>query len=458
MTMLAGRRPTSAGHRMPPGVAGTPAVLVAAVAAVALGAGIAHSAAAAAAVTIALAIGTALVRAGPFEIAQASLATLPWLIVFDALIPAQLRTLVTVFAVIVLLVAVSPLTFRRPAILGAAAVFGSVVIAHAIYATNPEQFIQAAKYAVFPAMSLAVLSGRASELLPGARTMLLASGMAALFVHLAIVTAGLGSVGTYYDVGEKLGYAGAIPHEMALLAVIVAAAGLVTAERVPAKIMFFAVGAVPAVLTGVRSALLAIVLILLTYAVQTGFSPRTLAVLAGIVLMAFASGATQTVTGRFSGETGELSSVSSVGSGRGSIYEVALDGWSASGPAGWVFGAGMRSVAIFSLEQLGVALVGHSDLIDVGVQLGLVGLVAWLLIWAMLFSGHLRVMVLLPIAAYAAVNGSIEYVGPLTVGLALAAACVEPSRRAGDAPGGEIAPPRRGEPATRGATELADDQ
>ncbi|MDQ3719331.1 MAG: O-antigen ligase family protein, partial [Actinomycetota bacterium] len=425
-------------------------------AAVALGAGVAHSSAAAAGVTIALAIGTALVWTGPFGIAQASLAALPWLIVFDALIPAQLRTLVTVFAVIVLLVALSPLTYRRPAILGIAAVFGAVVIAHAIYATNSEQFIQAAKYAVFPAMSLAVLSGRATELLPRARMVLLASGVAALLVHLAIVTAGLGEVGTYYGVGEKLGYAEAIPHEMALLAVIVAAAGLVTAQRVPAKVMFFAVGAVPAVLTGVRSALLAIVLILLVYAVQTAFSPRTLAVLAGIVLMAFASGAAQTVTERFNAEA-EFSSVSSVGSGRGAIYEVALDGWRASGIKGWVFGTGLRSVALFSLERLGVELVGHSDLVEVGVQLGLVGLVAWLLIWAMLFTGHLRVVVLLPVAAYAAVNGSIEYVAPLTVGLALAAACVQPSpRAAGDlGGGGEMSPRRRGEPAARGATGLA---
>ena len=88
----------------------------------------------------------------------------------------------------------------------------------------------------------------------------------------------------------------------------------------------------------------------------------------------------------------------------------------------------MRSIADAQLEEFAAAFVGHSDVIEVGVQLGVVGLLGWLLIWLGLLRARLSAFVLLPIATYAVISGTIEFVAPLTVGLVLAAACREQGR------------------------------
>jgi hypothetical protein len=78
------------------------------------------------------------------------------------------------------------------------------------------------------------------------------------------------------------------------------------------------------------------------------------------------------------------------------------------------------------LEETGTKVVGQNDLIEVGVQLGLIALAGWLLIWIGLLRARLKSLVLIPIAVYAVTNGAIEYSDSLVYGLALAAACATP--------------------------------
>jgi len=371
----------------------------------------------------------AIVRFGRIGLVVPPLMLLPWMVVFDDFIPPLLRTFTTAAAAAALLIAVSPLRFHTRLVPIGATVFLAVIAVHVLAAETGEQLVQAAKYVILPAVALAAGSVGAADVLPRLKTPLLGSSVAALGVHMALVTAGLGSTGSYYDAGEKLGFAGVIPHELALLGVIVAAAGLTT-ERTWTQIGCFAMGAVPAVLTGVRSALLAAALILLLFMVEQRVRPRTVTIVAGIFAIGFLTGAFETVTARFAAEADELGSLSSAGSGRGSIWTVALSGWGDGGPLAWLFGSGLRSVAEFEVLELGQAFVGHSDVIEALVQLGLVGFAAYVAIWAGLLGSRLRSLVLVPLLVYAAVNGAIEYVAPLAIGITLAAACRRPSDKA----------------------------
>ena len=330
---------------------------------------------------VAVAAVAGIARFGRLLPVQLTLVTLPWLVVFDELIPPLLRTLMTAAAAIALLAYVAPLSYDRWMTWTGAVVFVAIVLAHGVFAVHGEQLIQAAKYLIFPAIALAVVSRRGRELLPGIRDVLLASALAAMAAHLVVALLGLGSSGTYYGVGEKLGFASRSPAEMSLLAVVVAGAGLASTQRSDLRIAFFALGALPAILTGVRAALISVILIFFLYAVRSRLSIRTVAAVAVAVAVFFVSGAVETVTSRFTKEASSYSSVSSVGSGRGAIWDAALTNWAEAGPQGWLFGTGLRSVAYAQLEEFGVAFVGHSDVIEVGAQLGIVGLLGWLLIW-----------------------------------------------------------------------------
>ena len=122
-------------------------------------------------------------------------------------------------------------------------------------------------------------------------------------VHLAIIGAGLGSTGTYYGIGEKLGFAPTIPTELSLTAVVVAAAGLVSARRVSLQVAFFALGALPAILSGVRAGLLSVVVVLLIYLLSSRLSARKIAIVVAAVVLVFVTGASDTITAHSAGWT-----------------------------------------------------------------------------------------------------------------------------------------------------------
>jgi hypothetical protein len=374
----------------------------------------------------AIGLGATALRVTRLGAVELLLGALPWLVVFDGLLPALLRTFVTAAAALALLLLAAPLRYRQ--ILGpvAAGLFVAVIAGNALLATDPDQLEQVAKYMIFPAVALAVLSERAQQELPRARNFVLGSCLAALAVHLGIVAAGLGETGTKYEIGEKLGFGRGIVHEMTLTFVVVAAAGLVSSRRLPAQLGFFALGAVPAMLTGVRSALLALLIVVIIYIVRSRFDRRAMALVVALVIAAFASGAAAIVQERFAKESRTETSFASAGSERGAIWSVAVTPWWNAGPPEWLFGTGLGSVEAAEIRELGTPFAGHSDLIEVGVTLGLVGLLAWASIWVALVRAPLESIVLVPLIVFAVVNGSMLYVAPLTLGLAFSAACRAP--------------------------------
>ncbi len=371
----------------------------------------------------AAAVAIRLTRLGIVEL---SLGALPWLVIFDALMPSLLKTFVATVAAAAMLWLAVPLRYQRYLGPVVAVLFIVVLFAHVLFATETDQYTQFAKFLVFPAICLAVLSERGQEELPKARNFLLASCLAAMVVHLGIVGAGLGQTGTKYEIGEKLGFGRGILHEMALTFVVIAAAGLVSSKRILLQASFFALGAVPALLTGVRSALLALLVVVLIFVVRSHLSRRSLATVLVILIAAMASGGIQIVQNRFNQESKQETSLSSAGSGRGEIWKAAAEPWWNAGPPQWLFGTGLRSIEKQELRDLGKVFIGHSDLVEVGVQLGIVGFALWALLWFALLRSPLENILLVPLIVYSVVNGSIEYVAPTALGLAFAAACRPP--------------------------------
>jgi O-Antigen ligase len=394
--------------------------------AVATGALLVRSPAAGAALVGAVGIGALASRLSRLGAVELLVGALPWLVVFDGLLPSLLKTFITTAAAIALLGLATPLRYRRYLGPVAAGMFVAVVLGHAIFATESDQYIQVAKYMIFPAVALAVLSERGQELLPNARNFILGSCLAALTVHLGIIAAGLGQTGTKYEIGEKLGFGRGIVHEMTLTFIVVACAGLVSSRRLSLQLAFFALGVVPALLTGVRSALLALLVVIVIYTVRARFDRKAVTLVVVLVLVAFASGGAKIVAERFAKESKSETSIATAGSERGAIWTVAVTPWWNAGPPQWLFGTGLGSVEAAEIRELGTPFFGHSDLIEVGVTFGLTGLFAWGLLWFALLRSPLESIVLVPLIVYALVNGSMLYVAPLTLGLVFSAACRAP--------------------------------
>ncbi|MGI8660808.1 MAG: hypothetical protein ACR2LH_07210, partial [Thermoleophilaceae bacterium] len=224
--------------------------------------------------------GTVVLNASRLLLAQALLVALPWLVVLDSVVPEMTRSLASIAAAAALLALTWPLRYPSPLAPLSASVFAVIVVSHGLLAADVEQLKQAAGYLIFPAVALAVLSERARTELPKLRNAVIASGLAAMTVHLLIALSGLGAGDTKYGVGERLGLAADSPHELALLAVVIAAAGLTLSERVTVRAAFFALGALPALLTGVRSAVLAIAVILVMLLFESRADTRSVAVVA----------------------------------------------------------------------------------------------------------------------------------------------------------------------------------
>ena len=356
------------------------------------------------------------------------LAVAPWIVVFSSLVPSNTRTAAAGAIAVALLAVAAPLRFRSPFVPVVGTVFAVAVLCQAAFATDEEQAKQAIGFLILPAVALAVLSERGRALMPELRNVTLYSGLAALVAHLGVIAAGLGRGDEKYGAGEQLGLVSEGPHEMALLGVVIAAAGLTISDRVSVRSAFFAIGALPALLSGVRSAALAIVLILVMMLFESRFSARSLAVFALAVALGLIGGAGTVLTERLSSTFGEGATIESASATRTEIWDVAVNLWAESGPVGWLFGTGLRSIPDAQLAELGAAYVGHSDVIEIGVQVGLVALIAYGLLWVALFRGGLRPIVLTPVVVYAVINGAIGYAIPLTLAIVLAAACRRPSR------------------------------
>lgn len=379
-------------------------------------------------VAIALALALAVVGTsailGIGAVVGASVVLLPWLVVLDAQIPALVRTAISAGLCVSLLVHAAPLTFREPLVTAGATLFLASLLIVLAQSADGAQLQQAAKYVLFPLTAFAVSQtdesgrSRATAFIRPA----LASCAGALAVHVVLIAAGIGDIGTRYGAGERLGFAGSVSHELGLLAVVVAASSLALVRDPRHQIVLLSLAGVTVVASGIRAAWVALAIVVLIHLVRSRFAPRqTFAVLLLGVVIAL-SGVGSVVTERFAlGEQrGEYQSFSAAGSGRGSIWTVALEGYRDAGPVAWVTGTGLRSIQDFSQQALGQRFVGHSDILEVGIQMGIVGLVGWLLIWLGLLRAGFDPYIIVAVLVFGIVNGAIEAVGPMMLALVLA--------------------------------------
>src|SRR5262249_50102831 len=221
----------------------------------------------------------------------------------------------------------------------------------------------AAKYVVFPLMVLAVTEATNHRDMLRLRNIAFWSSVAAVTLNLFLGLTGVVNF-VYYGSGEILGLGS--EHVLALLAGTVTAASLAgSLSLVMAPVV--AVCAIATVATGVRSPLPGLAAAALGRMVASGGRPRVIALVAVSGAAILRSGAAHVVVERFQqGKArGEYQSLATFGSGRGSIYSAAVDGWKAAPAPDWVIGTGFNSIQRFEIARLGQSFVGHSDVVNV---------------------------------------------------------------------------------------------
>jgi hypothetical protein len=347
-------------------------------------------------------------------------AALPWLVVTSEVLPRLTLTFAAgATAAVILLVAVPRSDGSHSSLLlriGAVLFFSPIIISVAREGLHSDA-IQAAKYVVFPMMVLVVAEGTNSDDLTRLRTVAVWSSVMAISVNLFLGLTGIANV-TYYGSGEILGYADS--HTLALLAGCLTAALLAT-DNPLAWSPAIAVGAIATVATGVRSTLPGLIVATFLRMLAAGVRLRMMIIIGLAIAAVFLSGAANVVESRFhrGEQLGEFQSFAHFGSGRGSIYDSAIHTWWHSSPIEWVIGTGLRSILKIEQQQLGGAFGGHSDIIDVGVQIGIAGLIGLLIMWWILFARAKSKLPLLVLACFALVNGILEVGGPLVIGMLL---------------------------------------
>jgi O-antigen ligase len=400
-----------------------------------------------------LACGAAcLAVVGAAPLATGLVALLPWLIIFLEPVPDELRTMVAALGAGFAFLAV--LSRRRPS----GWLFGASLLLVPAFLSLPTASgagaFQFLRYLAFVALVGLLVSERGSDLAGRMTRVALPSACAALLVHAAVVTLGLGSTGTYYGFGERLGYASS-PHDLAFFAAGAGIAAFLRFDRATLRYGFFALAATITLLTGVRSAMAGLILFAALLAFRRGARMQQLAVVLAATAAVWATGTNQVVTERLlkSEQSGEFSQISSAGSGRGEIWSNAIVSWQDAGPVAWLFGTGLRSLPGLSQKAFGTPFTGHSDLIEIGVQLGLVGLAGYLVLVVLVIRAASTKLVLTVLGAAAVLNGALEYIAPLTLILVFAGAKAAPlaSRATGPARGRSPARTR----STTGSSVLA---
>lgn len=362
------------------------------------------------------------ILAGSTGLALLTVALLPWLVGLIAVTPTLTLTLTSAAGVLLLLSLASPLSTSGALPQVGVALFVLILIAAVIESTAGGSAIEAAKYSLFPAMALVVSSRTGRQQLVKMRTLLLYSGVAVMGAQAATIALHIGETGTYYGAGEQIGLSSEGPHELALIGVMVSVACLSSVRNIRWRYIGAAIAATPAIATGVRSALVALVISLVVLAIRAKFRPSVLLGIAAISAAVIFTGTGTIVVRRYEQDQtkGEYSTFATAGSGRGAIWTVALGRWRSSGPGGIVFGKGLRSIEQIEQQGLGEAVTAQSDVVAVLVELGILGMVGWLLLWLAIIRSGISWIVLLPLATYAILSGSLEYVGAIVYGIALA--------------------------------------
>jgi hypothetical protein len=362
---------------------------------------------------------TAVAREGWMGIPLVLVVALPWTVVFGTVEPKLAETFTAGAAVVALLVVAAPRfdgsTASRRLRWGMVLFYAPVLISLA-RAPGSAQFIEAAKYFVFPFTVFAVTAATNRPAVARLGHAALISGAIAVAANLLLGAAGLNH--TYYRAGDIQGLGG--QHDLALLAGAVTAAAL----SMPTTVTWMgtsAIGTIATIATGVRSTLPGLFLAVLVKMFGHGVRLRNILLVCVLVGAVAASGVADVFAARFAYQerTGQFSSFASLGSGRGGIWTTAVHGWWTASPVDWVIGTGLRSVNSIERRATGNTVVGQSDVIQAGVELGLVGLAGLILIWWTLIArarSKLPLLVLLPFSLF---NGALEYGAPLVVTLLL---------------------------------------
>jgi hypothetical protein len=374
-------------------------------------------------IVIAVALLYIAAQYGAMGVAVVFIAALPWFTVLLDLLPPLVRSVSAGFAAVAVAVASVPRArqSRNANLLRLAIGFLSVPAVISLTLTpGSQQVIQALKYAVFPIAAVAVVAGTGRARLTKLRRIGVFSAGGALLFQLLAGASGIGHIGTYYGSGEILGFSS--PHESSLLAVVVAAAVLGGDIRGRWRVVLLGIATVAAVGTGVRAGLLALALVFLVNLMITRARVRAFALLGLVVAAVFASGVSSVLATRIahSQQTGEFNSVSTAGSGRGAIWTAAYHHFLNSSPPDKVVGTGLRSVKTLTEEKLGTAFVGHSDVIEVGVDLGLAGLIGLGLAWVALARSTRARLPLVGLFVFGLANGALEYSSPVVLCMLMA--------------------------------------
>jgi len=379
--------------------------------------------------------GVFVARRGVMGVALLLAGALPWLVVFSAVEPKLAETFAAGTMVVVLLVVAAPRDDGSRALsrlrLGMILFYLPVVIGLA-RAPHGAQIIEAAKYIVFPFTVYAVIAGTNDSALQQLSRVAFTSGVIAITFNLL---AGLGGFNhSYYAAGDIQGLGG--QHDLALLAGAITAGSLARGPSLKWGSVS-AIGAIATLATGVRSTLPGLLLALVAKMFRAGARARGFVMVALVTAAVLGSGVGNVLVQRFHHEQtlGEFSSFDALGSGRGGIYTTAIHGWWVSSPVNWAYGTGLRSVELIEERATGNDVVGQSDVIQAGVELGLIGLIGLIMIWWTLIArarSKLPLLVLLPFAVF---NGSLEYGAPLVVTLLLT---VSPADNANKAAGERV--------------------
>jgi O-antigen ligase/polysaccharide polymerase Wzy-like membrane protein len=366
---------------------------------------------------------------------------LPWLVVFNDLLPSLTRTMASAAAALAVLLLSRSENGRarmQIALLTGVACFVFPILFGVLREPGNDQVTLAAKLLVFPLVAITIATGRLTAQSQRLLSLvIIVSGTVALATQIAIGEAGIGQIGTTYNSGEILGYA--VPHDVALVGVIVASGALFVSMQTKWRVLVFSVASTAVVFTGVRAGILAILIVVIASLFQSGARFRTIAVLGIAMAVAFGLGADKVIENRVKRgyQIGEFSSIAQYGSGRVNIYRVALDGYASSpGALDWAMGTGLRSIPRFEVAATGSAFQGHSDLIEAAVELGPLGLIGFVMIWVSLFRTVASRLPLIGLLVFGVVNGSLEYTAGVVLALVLAGVAAERIRgpTAGAAP------------------------
>lgn len=369
---------------------------------------------------------------GGFDgLTSCALAAVPWLVVFGNVAPRLTLTIGCGVSAL-LLVSRGPASRAIPSLAWAGILlFAGMLVAELAAVYSSAAMTEAAKDLLFPAMVFAACTDTTRRWLVSRRRLLIASGLAALTVQLVAAVLHVGpagvyaSAGTYANTGASLGLVSDAPHEMALVGIVIAAACLLTVKDLRWRVGTATLAALPALLSGVRSAAVAVILVIVVLALGArGQRGMRLSIVATCVIIAV-SGAGSVVTERIANgaSTGEFSNFASAGSGRGGLTTAVLSKVESSDVGGLLFGHGVGTDAVTINQTLGLSVGVQDDLLAILVDLGLVGLVGWLCLWLALLRSRLEWRILLPLASYAVTNGVLQYVGGVVFAIALAAAC-----------------------------------